>query len=206
MSATARGTGAVTQRSRLAGIHAGLTLAGGGAVGALTAEAAVNAALLGTAGIVLMAVGGQGDGGMTGQGASSSAEPPRSEPNGKSRGRIAQESGDAYEDFLMEKLGGTPGPDGRPGFKTGGRQFDGTYTDPETGIDTWYEAKSGRYWDRVNSNKKEMLRFKSKLGDARRIARENDAQFGLISENEIPDNIASFLSRKGIPWRIIPRE
>ncbi|MGW1053519.1 PrsW family glutamic-type intramembrane protease [Streptomyces sp. NPDC002521] len=183
----------------------GLALAGGGVAGALTADAIANAAILGTAGIVLMAAGTQGDG-TTGQGASSSGEPPRSEPNGKSRGRIAQESGDSYEDFLMEKLGGTPGPDGRPGFKTGGRQFDGQYTDPTTGSETWYEAKSGRYWDRVNSNEKEMLRFKSKLGDARRIARENGIQFGLISENEIPDNIVSFLNQKGIPWRVIPRE
>ncbi|MER6027017.1 PrsW family intramembrane metalloprotease [Streptomyces sp. NPDC001851] len=183
----------------------GLALAGGGVVGALTADAIANAAILGTAGITLMAVGAQGDG-MSGQGASSSGEPPRSGPDGKSRGRIAQESGDSYEDFLMEKLGGSPGPDGRPGFKTGGRQFDGKYTDPTSGSETWYEAKSGRYWDRVNSNEKEMLRFKSKLGDARRIARENGAQFGLISENEIPDNIISFLNQKGIPWRVIPRE
>ncbi|MFF3914447.1 PrsW family glutamic-type intramembrane protease [Streptomyces sp. NPDC001852] len=182
----------------------GLALAGGGVAGALTAESIANAAILGTAGIVLMAAGARGDG-MSGQGASSSGEPPRSGPEGKSRGRIAQESGDSYEDFLMEKLGGTPGPDGRPGFKTGGRQFDGQYTDPTTGSETWYEAKSGRYWDRVNSNEKEMLRFKSKLGDARRIARENGAQFGLISENEIPDNIISFLNQKGIPWRVIPR-
>ncbi|GHE15303.1 hypothetical protein GCM10010339_89510 [Streptomyces alanosinicus] len=183
----------------------GLALAGGGAIGALTAEAAFNAALLGTAGIVLMAAGAQGDG-TTGQGASSSAESPQSEPNTKSRGRIAQESGDSYEDFLMEKLDGAPGSDGRPGFKTGGRQFDGKYIDPQTGSETWYEAKSGRYWDRVNSNEKDMLRFKSKLGDARRIARENGVQFGLISENEIPDNIVSFLNQKGIPWRVIPRE
>ncbi|MER6068303.1 PrsW family intramembrane metalloprotease [Streptomyces sp. NPDC001817] len=182
----------------------GLALAGGGVAGALTAESIANASILGTAGLVLMAAGARGDG-MSGQGASSSGESPRSEPNGKSRGRIAQESGDSYEDFLMEKLGGTPGPDGRPGFKTGGRQFDGQYTDPTTGSETWYEAKSGRYWDRVNSNEKEMLRFKSKLGDARRIARENGAQFGLISENEIPDNIISFLNQKGIPWRVIPR-
>ncbi|WP_406392094.1 PrsW family intramembrane metalloprotease [Streptomyces sp. NBC_00882] len=183
----------------------GLALAGGGALGALTAEAAANAALLGTAGLVLMAAGAQGDG-SPGPGSSSSGEPPRSQPEGKSRGRMAQESGDSYEDFLMGKLDGTPGPDGRPGFKTGGRQFDGRYSDPETGAEIWYEAKSGRYWERVNSNEKDMLRFKSKLGDARRIARENDKQFGLISENEIPDNIASFLNQKGIPWRVILRE
>lgn len=40
----------------------GLALAGGGAAGALTAEAALNAGVLGTAGVVLMAVGAEGAG------------------------------------------------------------------------------------------------------------------------------------------------
>ncbi|MGW2998696.1 PrsW family glutamic-type intramembrane protease [Streptomyces sp. NPDC001155] len=41
----------------------GLALAGGGAIGALTTEAALNAGVLGTAGVVLMAVGAGGTGG-----------------------------------------------------------------------------------------------------------------------------------------------
>ncbi|MFJ2418255.1 PrsW family intramembrane metalloprotease [Streptomyces brevispora] len=54
---------------------AGLALAGGGAMGGLTVVAAVNAALLGSAGIVLMgasANGGFGDSGTGGQGSQSS--------------------------------------------------------------------------------------------------------------------------------------
>ncbi|MFF1919067.1 hypothetical protein ACFVW8_00575 [Streptomyces sp. NPDC058221] len=55
---------------------AGLALAGGGAMGGLTVVAAVNAALLGSAGIVLMgarANGGFGDSGTGGQGSQSSS-------------------------------------------------------------------------------------------------------------------------------------
>jgi len=53
----------------------GLALAGGGAVGALTAEAALSAGVLGTAGVVLMAVGAEGAGASESDGGKRSETP-----------------------------------------------------------------------------------------------------------------------------------
>ncbi|WP_159056770.1 hypothetical protein [Streptomyces yokosukanensis] len=118
---------------------------------------------------------------------------------------MQQLSGDAYEDSLMERFSGEAGPDGRPGFKVGKRQFDGRYTPEGSSREVWYEAKSGEYWDRLNRDPDEMLRFKSKLGEARKIATENDADFRLISENPVPQNMQDHFQKKGFEWEVVPR-
>ncbi|MES5821532.1 PrsW family glutamic-type intramembrane protease [Streptomyces sp. RG80] len=72
----------------------GLALAGGGAVGALTAEAALNAGLLGTAGLVLMGLGasnGGGDSGGSGPSASGGGTP------GAASGKGPWQAGDKIE-------------------------------------------------------------------------------------------------------------
>ncbi|MCA1222544.1 WXG100-like domain-containing protein [Streptomyces sp. 8L] len=119
------------------------------------------------------------------------------EEDGLSPGRIAQLRGDAYEKYAQDKLGGDEA------FTNGGRQFDGKFPG-EDGQETWYEAKSGRYWDRLNDNPADLLKFKSKLGDARRIATESGKNFEVVSENPIPENIKAWLLKKGYTWRIIP--
>jgi hypothetical protein len=111
--------------------------------------------------------------------------------------RRAQLRGRAYEEYLQQKVGG------EDGFQVGGRDFDGSYT-ADDGADTWYEAKSGNYWDKLGDNAKMMSKFKSNLGDARRIAAENGKSYELISEKPIPESVTRWLSQNGIPWKIIP--
>ncbi|MER5444871.1 PrsW family glutamic-type intramembrane protease [Streptomyces sp. NPDC002764] len=83
----------------------GLALAGAGAIGAVTAEAALNAGLLGTAGLVLMGLGSQGgDGTASGSG------------NGGDRG--GRPDSDTVGAAREEKVAGLTGghiPSGRPG-------------------------------------------------------------------------------------------
>ncbi|MCF3964382.1 WXG100-like domain-containing protein [Streptomyces fuscigenes] len=114
-----------------------------------------------------------------------------------SPGRKAQLRGDAYEKYVQERVGG------KEPFSHGGRQFDGAY-EGEGGEETWYEAKSGKYWDTVNDDPSKLANFKSKLGDARRIATENGKSFEVVSENPIPENIKAWLLKKGYTWRIVP--
>lgn len=70
----------------------------------------------------------------------------------------------------------------------------------------WYEAKSGRFWELANENPKVMEKFKSNLGDARRIAEAGGHRFALISENAIPENITKWLAKKNYAWRVISKE
>jgi hypothetical protein len=84
-----------------------------------------------------------------------------------SKGALAQQGGKAYEDHLVETLGG------RGSFKSGGREVDGAFTADGASKETWYEAKSGKYWDRAMSDPKMMVSFKSSLGSVRRIAADN---------------------------------
>ncbi|MFF7413826.1 WXG100-like domain-containing protein [Streptomyces lydicus] len=120
------------------------------------------------------------------------------EPAEESGGHGARKRGQDYEDHLEEKLGG------EGSFKSGKREFDGKFTD-ESGQEAWYEAKSGQYWEKVNSDEREMLRFKSKLMESRKIAAENGKDFYVISERPIPENILQWLAKKGVPYKIIPR-
>ncbi|WP_225850132.1 hypothetical protein [Streptomyces sp. HPF1205] len=146
--------------------------------------------------------GGRGGGGGGGDkpptGGNGDGEPedqPDDEP--ESSGRRRELRGRAYEDYLQEELGGDRG------FSEGGRQFDGTYT-ADDGTETWFEAKSGQFWELANRDAKTMAKFKSNLGDARRIAIEEGKAFEVISENPIPENIVEWLAKKGYTWKIIP--
>ncbi|MFF9405774.1 hypothetical protein ACF1B0_09580 [Streptomyces anandii] len=87
----------------------GLALAGGGALGALTAEAVFNAGLLGTAGIVLMAVGAEGTGSGR-EDSSSAGEPTRRSTDPATSDRV----GAAREQKVAELTNGTV-PSGEPG-------------------------------------------------------------------------------------------
>ncbi|WFB08202.1 PrsW family glutamic-type intramembrane protease [Streptomyces sp. LX-29] len=169
----------------------GLALAGTGAVaGTITIEAAIHAAALGTLGVVLMTAGsGSGEGSPESQGETTPAQ---------SSGRDRVKRGKEYEDHLQETLGG------RGSFRDGGREFDGAFTGDD-GVEVWYEAKSGRYWELANENPKVMEKFKSNLGDARRIAEEGGRKFSLISEKPIPENIVKWLDKKNYTWRVIPK-
>ncbi|WP_333766608.1 hypothetical protein [Streptomyces sp. IBSBF 2435] len=141
---------------------------------------------------------GGGSGGKGGDGGGGGRtppvdEPPEEEPSG---GRKAQQRGRKYEEELVQKLGG------RDEFSEGGRQFDGAYD--EDGAEVWYEAKSGEYWELAQRNAKVMEKFRSNLGDARRIAMASGKNFCLISENPIPQDIVEWLTKKGFSWKIVP--
>ncbi|MGX8908091.1 hypothetical protein ACR820_23185 [Streptomyces netropsis] len=147
--------------------------------------------------------GPRGDGGMPvhGETPHGSGRTPDEQPGAaESKGAAAQRRGKEYEEYLQGKLGGGDS------FREGGREFDGSYPGGKTDAKTWFEAKSGAYWDRVNRDPKTMLKFKSNLGDARRIATEHGKDFLLISEKEIPDNIVKWLEKKGYNWKIVPKE
>lgn len=114
-------------------------------------------------------------------------------------GRLAQESGDAYEADLQQQLGGGGG------FKEGKRQFDGAFVDSATGRGTWYEAKSGRFWEDTLADPKRLEKFKGVEGEKVALARERGIDYRIISENPIPPEFTSWFEKKGIPWQVIPR-
>ncbi|WP_234352954.1 RHS repeat domain-containing protein [Streptomyces sp. NRRL B-1140] len=121
------------------------------------------------------------------------------EADGAKGGRAAQEHGDAYEGFLHEKLGGGGG------FSEKGRQFDGAYVDPTTGRGTWYEAKSGKFFENTLKDPKRLSKFYSTEGQKSGIAQEAGIDYKVISENPIPAQITNWLNKKGIPWEVISR-
>lgn len=168
----------------------GLALATAGG-GIIAVPAVIHAAAFGTLGIVLMSAGAAGGGG--------GPEYPGSGSSAESSGQGRVRRGKEYEDHLQEKLGG------RGSFREGGREFDGAHLGDD-GVEVWYEAKSGRYWDLANENPKVMEKFKSNLGDARRIAEESGRRFSLISEKPIPENIVKWLNKKNYVWRVISKE
>jgi hypothetical protein len=110
----------------------------------------------------------------------------------------ASSRGIAYEDYVQEKL------DGEPSFSIGGRQFDGKIPGDGTNPETWFEAKSGNYWNLADSDSTVLAKFKSSAGQQLQLATQNGAQFMVVSENPIPDSIASWLTSKGIPYVIVP--
>ncbi|MEU6736622.1 putative T7SS-secreted protein [Streptomyces physcomitrii] len=116
-----------------------------------------------------------------------------------SRGRRAQEYGLEYENFLHRRLGGGDG------FSEMGRQFDGAYIDAHTGKGTWYEAKSGEFWNNIIENPARQSKFFSTEGQKLGIAQTAGIDYRVISENPIPDRITRWLDKKGIPWEVIPR-
>ncbi|MEH0446083.1 RHS repeat-associated core domain-containing protein [Streptomyces sp. B21-102] len=118
---------------------------------------------------------------------------------GGSGGAIAEKNGKAYERFLEEKLGG--GGE----FMENGRQFDGAYIDSVTGRGTWYEAKSGRFFEDTLKDPKRLSKFYSTEGQKAGIARDRGIPYQIITENPIPDQIANWLQKKGIPWTVMPQ-
>lgn len=92
------------------------------------------------------------------------------------------------EDYLTKEIGGSGS------FSVGGRDFDG-------GIgNRWWEAKSGQYWDMLESDANKLAKFKSDMGDRLRIATQNNASYEIFSNTPIPDSIKTWLTKKGIPF------
>lgn len=106
----------------------------------------------------------------------------------KSGGKIMQEQGKAFEDFLVQQLGGIGS------FKVGSREFDGAVGN------IWYEAKSGGYWDMLLSSKDKLENFKSSMGHRLKIANEKGMIFQLHSNTQIPQDIKNWLARKSISY------
>ncbi|MDX5563231.1 hypothetical protein PYK79_07850 [Streptomyces sp. ID05-04B] len=86
-----------------------------------------------------------------------------------------------------------------------GRQFDGAYIDSVTGRGTWYEAKSGRFFEDTLKDPKRLSKFYSTEGQKAGIARDRGIPYQIITENPIPDQIANWLQEKGIPWTVMPK-
>ncbi|MEV7660048.1 RHS repeat-associated core domain-containing protein [Streptomyces anulatus] len=108
---------------------------------------------------------------------------------GISKGRAAERYGKGYESFLVNRLGGG----GQ--FKEKGREFDGAYINPAAGRGTWYEAKSGSFWESILRKPDRLAKWKSTKGQKSGIARDRGIDFRVISENEIPPEITSWLNK-----------
>lgn len=115
-----------------------------------------------------------------------------------SGGRAAERAGKAYENHLIDELGGGGS------FSEKGREFDGAFVDSATGRGTWYEAKSGQYWQSTMKRKNGMSKFFSTEGQKLGIAKDHGVDYRVISENPIPKEFTNWLDRKGIPWQITP--
>ncbi|MET7302798.1 RHS repeat-associated core domain-containing protein [Embleya sp. NPDC005575] len=124
-------------------------------------------------------------------------EPEGPKPSGA---RLGQERGDAYEKYLMDTL------NGEKAFSSGGRQYDGAFVVEGSPRKTWYEAKSGGFWQLLQENAPRKAKFFSTEGQKLRIATDNDADFLIISENPIPAEFTDWFTRKGIPYTVIPWE
>jgi hypothetical protein len=109
----------------------------------------------------------------------------------------AQQRGKAYEEYLKNRF------DGRPNFRNGGREFDGSYTSDLDGTDVWYEAKSGKALENIADDSKKLDKFKSITGQQAALARQAGARFEVVSENPIPESLRLWLDQKGIPYRVV---
>ncbi|GAA2418578.1 hypothetical protein GCM10010404_91470 [Nonomuraea africana] len=194
-SAFGGGAACLTGVGCVAGAPAVALGAGAVTVGATTAGLGASGLLNDIRHIVQAAAGEGTESSQNSSNSSSSSA--GNEEVAKSRGQLAQEGGSEYERFLWKKFGH------EGDFKVGKRQFDGKRFEGE--VETWYEAKSGAFWDRVLKDSKTMESFKGKMGEAVKIARENNARFEIISENPIPETITKWLTKKGIPFREVTR-
>ena len=96
--------------------------------------------------------------------------------------------GHAFEDYLTNTIGGNGS------FSMGGKDFDG-------GIgNRFWEAKSGQYWNMLETNPKKLQIFKGDMGNRLRIANDHGATYELFSNTPIPDSIKEWLTKKGIPF------
>ena len=84
--------------------------------------------------------------------------------------------GGEFEDFLTDLYGG------RGSFKVEGREFDGAFGS------RWWEAKSGRYWERHAQPGAGFDKFKSDIGAREAIARRNGATLEVHSNTPIPNH------------------
>ncbi len=96
--------------------------------------------------------------------------------------------GKDFEYYLNKELGG------EGSRQVGGRDFDGVKGN------RWWEAKSGQYWEMLESDSKKILKFKSDMGDRLNIAKQNGATYELFSNTPIPQSIKDWLTKKGIPF------
>ena len=96
--------------------------------------------------------------------------------------------GHDFEKYLDDMLGG------EGSRQVGGRDFDGVKGN------RWWEAKSGRYWELLESDPKKLSKFKSDMGDRLNIAKQNGATYELFSNTPIPQAIKDWLIKKGIPF------
>lgn len=110
----------------------------------------------------------------------------------------AEQRGKGYEEYLKNKF------DGHPNFKTGGREFDGSYTSVTDGTDVWYEAKSGEALENIANDPDMLQHFTSNTGQQAALARRAGARFEVISEKPIPESLRLWLDKKGIPYRVVP--
>ena len=94
--------------------------------------------------------------------------------------------GTDFEDYLVKIM------KGEKSFSVEGREFDGRVGD------RWWEAKSGRYWEKIENSKKEFDKFKSDMGNRLDIAKRNNAIYELFSNTPIPEIVKEWLNRKGI--------
>ncbi len=112
-----------------------------------------------------------------------------------SSGKERQLKGEAYENFLVRRLGGKGGFTAKS--STASRQFDGSY-----GVNgnIWYEAKSGDFFGEGFTADK-FVKFKSDIGRGLNVAKANGAQYEIISESVIPNNVKEFLNKKGVKYQ-----
>lgn len=96
-----------------------------------------------------------------------------------------------FEDYLTKEVGGSGS------FSVEGRDFDGGLGNK------WWEAKSGRYWERNCQPGKGFEKFKSDMGSRLRIAKDNGATYELYSNTPIPNHVKEWLTKKGIPFHEI---
>ncbi|MBS6519066.1 MAG: hypothetical protein KH353_12980, partial [Clostridium sp.] len=99
--------------------------------------------------------------------------------------------GHDFEDYLHKNIGGDSQ---YIKGSTAGRDFDGVIGN------RWYEAKSGNYWNKLQSDKTVELKFKQKMSEGLKIAQEHNATYELFSNTPIPENIKDWLTKKGIPF------
>lgn len=142
------------------------------------------------AGVVTQAqAGNNGNNANAGNGGNNPAPAP-------SGGSLPQQRGAAYEQYLKDKLGG-PKESFTRQVGDASREFDGGIggDTPET-AHTWYEAKSGDFW----SDPQRVAKFQSQAGTQQKIADQLGKKFVVYSENEIPQNVKDWLTKRGIPY------
>ena len=132
------------------------------------------------------AVGGASTGAKI-EGAAASGE------NSLQRGKMINDRGKDFEDYLVKKFGG------RGSFKAKGantsREFDGAIGN------IWYEAKSGKTWDMLMNNPTRLEKFRSDMARGLKVAQENGAVYELYSETVIPNEIKKWLNKHKIGFK-----